>query len=135
MIIHPAAEATLTTLKTVTTSAEELRGVKIEQRTFACPMLKQQTHLTIISSVAEADESLNSTPDHFIEMDCASKLRCGIARMDAQGNISYNWEMCPANRRSASRPISGDVRSPSSDASPYEFPNAISTRFAAHRYW
>jgi len=73
--------------------------MKIEYRSFACPMLMQRTHLKITSSVPETDESLNPAPEPSVELDCASKMRCGIARMDAQGNISFKWDQCPASTK------------------------------------
>jgi len=74
----------------------ETACMKIEYRAFACPMLMQRTHVKITSSVPKTDESLNPAPEPSIELDCASKMRCGIARMDAQGNISFKWDSCPA---------------------------------------
>ena len=96
MIIHQAAEETAATLKTPTTSAIGSTRLKSEHRSFDCPMLRQRTRLTIIYPATEVGESGNPAPDHLPQIDCDSKLRCGIARLDAQGYISYNWVVCPA---------------------------------------
>jgi hypothetical protein len=88
---------------------------KIEQRRFACPMLRQLARLKLTYSVSEADVPHHSVQRVLAEMDCQDKLRCGIARMDAQGQISFNWDLCPARISLRGQETAGDLAAPPSD--------------------